>query len=176
MKKIVAMLMVLCMLVSVLPVFASNVPKQEFVTTSEKGEIIIPFAEAETDGKYSPSTVVKGYDGGAHVWGTAPVIFRANGVKKGRYEVFDWVMPHSVCAKKLNFEIFHNGETSSASVYQQLDEGEEQAPGWVSLGVYEFSGDGTEYVKMLKTGGSARLSAVKFVPTTKEAADYVPMV
>ena len=176
MKKIVAMLMVLCMLVSVLPVFASNVPKQEFVTTSEKGEIIIPFSEAEAEGVWKSSTVVAGYDGGAHFWGGDPVTFRANGVKKGRYEVFDWVMPHPVCEKKLKFEIFHNGETSSASVYQQLDEGEEQAPGWVSLGVYEFSGDGTEYVKMLETGGSARLSAVKFVPTKKDLADYVPMV
>ena len=67
---------------------------------------------------------------------------------------------------ELKFEIYHDGETAKKTIYQKLDDGEVQEPGWVSLGVYEFSGDGTEYVKMLQSNGTSRLSAVKFVPTT----------
>ncbi|MBQ2967812.1 MAG: S-layer homology domain-containing protein [Clostridia bacterium] len=176
MKRTIALLLVALMLFSALPVFASKTAEQEFSTDKIKGEVIIPFTDAETEGEYKPSTVVKGYDGGAHYWGGKAVTYNLTGIKKGRYELFFWVCPHPVCVEKLEFEILHAGETAKAVVYQATDEGETVEPGWVSLGVYEFSGDGTEYAKMLEASGTTRQSAVKFAPTKKDVTVYTEPV
>ena len=174
MRKLVAMLLTFVMIISVLPVYASKTAEQEFSTEKIKGEVIIPFADAETDGEYKPSTVVKGYDGGAHYWGSKAVTYKLEDIKKGRYELFFWVCPHPVCKDKLEFEILHAGETAKAVVYQSTDEGETVEPGWVSLGVYEFSGDGTECVKMADAGSTTRQSALKYAPTKKDVTVAEP--
>ncbi|MBR3942202.1 MAG: S-layer homology domain-containing protein [Clostridia bacterium] len=177
MKKIVALLLVVCMLITALPVFASKTAEQEFSTDKIKGEVIIPFTDAQAAGEYKPSTVVAGYDGGAHYWGSAEVIYELTEMKKGRYELFFWVCPHPVCMEKLEFEIMHAGETSKYVIYQATEsEDEKVEPGWVSLGVYDFAGDGAEYVKMPKAPGTTRQSAVKYAPSTKDVTVYTEPV
>ncbi len=169
MKKTIAIFLVVMMLLSALPVFASKTTEQKFSTDKIEGEVIIPFSKAVAEGEYKSSTAVPGYDGKAHYWGSGAVTYKLNNIKKGRYELFFWVCPHPVCKDKLDFEVFHAGETASTFVYQRLNEGEVQEPGWVSLGVYEFNGDGKEYVKMLDAGqSSTRHSGLKYVPTTKD--------
>ena len=174
MKKIIAMLLVLCMLLTALPVFASETVKQEFTTESFAGEIIVPHDKAEKVGEWKTSSVVPGYDGGAHVWagssnGAAYAIYTPEGLTKGNYEVYNWVPPHYSSAKVVWFDINHGGKVDTVTQYLQIDQDETQEPGWVSLGVFEFNGDGKETVKVYGNGGSIRTSALKFVPTKKEA-------
>ena len=88
----------------------------------------------------------------------------AKDLKNGKYDVYYWVCPHSVCAQTISLEINANGEKKVVASRQKLNDGETVEPGWVKLGTFHFKGDGEEYVKLLPSKGSIRTSAVKFVP------------
>ena len=82
----------------------------------------------------------------------------------GRFQVFIWnsaaltggrVINRSASVKLL---IEHNGITSSILVDQNLRPGE-----WVSIGEFEFNGDGTENVSLIASGISTVADAVRFL-------------
>lgn len=180
MKRIIVMMLVLCMLMPCLAAEAapSKASQQEYVTESFAGEIIIPMKDAEQTerfGNWKTSTAVKGYDGKAHYWVSeagAWVKFNVSGIKKGNYEVFYWVCPHSGNKiDKVPLTIKHAGKETQSYVYEKIGN-EDVEPGWVSLGVFDFDGKGEEFVYYeSETTGNVRASAVKVVPTKKELYD-----
>ncbi|MBR3942786.1 MAG: S-layer homology domain-containing protein [Clostridia bacterium] len=171
MKKIIAITLVACLLLSVSTVvFASETLKQTFTTKSVEGEIVVPVTV--TEGKWGESATMKNYDGSPHKWTAtngASMTFSFEDVKAGKYELFYWTLPHVNNKVYIDFIVNHNGKQDVARIYQKLDEGEEQAPGWVSMGVYDFAGTGVENVYYeLKDGSNIRATSVKLVPSTKE--------
>ena len=178
MKKCIATILVLCMLCSVLPVFAaSKAAEQEVVTETFNGEIIVSVKDAEMDGKWVESTAIKNFDGSSNFFAEkGSVTFKPSDLKQGNYELYYWVPFHVNNPQKLTFAVNHNGKTSETYVYSKIDADETVAPGWVSMGVFDFSGDGTENVYLEATTNNTRATAVKFVPTDKEATGKVEAV
>ena len=171
MKKIISAILCVCLLfTSFVSAFASETVKQTFTTESVEGEIVVPVTE--TEGKWGESATLKNYDGTPHKWTStsdASMTFSLEDVKAGKYEVFYWTLPHVNNKVYLDFIIDHNGKQDVARIYQKLDEGEEQTPGWVSMGVYDFSVDGTEKVHYTHVdGGNVRATSVRLVPSKKE--------
>ena len=173
MKKIIIGLLVFCMLIPALPVFAaSEAAQQTYTTETFDGEIIIPVTE--TTGTWKKSDAIPNYDGGGHIWSNTKgdtLLYKIEGIASGNYEVYNWVLPHKNNARSIDFVITHNGKTSEASVYQKLLDGETVAPGWVSLGVFDFAGSGNENVFHTCPGSNVRATAIKLVPVTKEAVE-----
>lgn len=173
MRKIIAVLVLICMLVSCMPAFAEEVIKypnpatQEFMTGSVKGEIIIPYSE--TTGEWKTSNAVPGHNG-KHVYSITPgctATYAISGIAAGNYEVQFWTMPHSKSSAETILEITHNGKVDYAAVYSKTG-GEELAPGWVTLGIYDFDGKGNEKVWQTSVDKSDRASGIRLIPT-KEA-------
>ena len=170
MKKILACFLVLCMLLSALPVFAaSDGAKQEMVEEKFNGEIIVSHTEAEKTGEWKESGLLN-YDGKptAFAGPECEITFTPKGLKKGNYEVYYWVLLHPN-NKKQDFIVNHNGKQSETFAHFKIDANEEIKSGWVSLGVFDFAGKGTENLYLKAMSGNTRATAVKFVPTTKEA-------
>ncbi len=179
MKKSIAVLLCICMLLaSVQIVFASKTTDQTFTTKEMKSEIVIPVTE--TAGNWGESATLKNYDGSPHKWTAtngSSMTYQINDIKAGKYEVFYWTLPHVNNKAYIDFIVSHNGKQDVARVYQKLDEGEEQTPGWVSMGVYDFSGTGDEKVHYtLVDGSNIRATSIKLVPSNKEITvnTYIP--
>ncbi len=169
MKRFLACVLVLCMLLTALPVFAaSEASKQTFSTEALKGEIIIPVTEKT--GEWNGSDAIKNYNGESHIWSNkagATLTFKVENVKAGNYELYYWVLPHKINDEKMEFTVTHNGKESPAFVYQKIEESETVQSGWVSMGVFDFSGKGDEKIFHTNGGLNTRGSAVKLVPTDK---------
>ena len=176
MKKLIATLLVLCMLCSVIPAFAaSKAMGEEIVPDSVEGEIIVSAHDAEKSGKWKATIAVLNYDGKSTFYseGEADISFKSEQIQKGNYEVYLWAGFHAYNPDKQYLTVKHAGKESETFAYVKLNEGEEKAPGWVSLGVFDFEGSGDESVDINATGNNNRATAIKFVPTTKEALGKV---
>ena len=171
MRKILAIVLALVMICSALPVFAaSQAAGQTFSTETLDGEIIFHYKDAQANGSWAKSTAIKNYDGGDHIWtnkANDTLVYTITGIKKGNYEAFTWVLPHKYNIEKQEYTVSHNGKNSAVYAYQKLNEDETVAPGWVSLGVLDFAGDGKETFTLVCPGNNVRGSAIKLVPTTK---------
>ncbi|MBQ2968509.1 MAG: S-layer homology domain-containing protein [Clostridia bacterium] len=170
MKKSIAFLLVLCMLCSCLPVFAaSDGAKQEMTEEAFDGEIIVSHTQAEKTGEWKESGLLN-YDGKptAFAGPESEITFTPKGLKKGNYEIYYWVILHPN-NKTQHFTVNHNGKQSETYAHFKIDAGEEEKAGWVSLGVFDFAGKGKENLYLKALEGNTRATAVKFVPTTKEA-------
>ena len=173
MKKCIAVLLTFCMLLTALPVFAaSDAAKQTLVNETFDGEIIVSHTDAEKTGEWNGATSLLNYDGTrtAYASSDASVTFTPAGLKKGNYEVFYWIPLHKQNGPQQNFVVNHNGKATETFIYTKLDDGEEPVSGWISLGVFDFAGTGTENLYMEAKGPNYRASAAKFVPTTKATA------
>ena len=170
MKKCIAILLIVCMLLSVLPVFAaSDASMQEFFDKKIKGEIIVTQADAEKTGVWSESSLLNcDKTNSAYAAADATVTFTPEGLKKGNYELYYWVILHPY-GREQTFTVNHNGKQSETYAYFQIEEGEKEKSGWVSLGVFDFAGEGEENLTLAAQGANTRATAVKFVPTDKEA-------
>ena len=176
MKKLLALLLVLAMLLPVLPVFAaSKAAGQEISTEKFKDEIIVSVKDSEKTGKWTESTAIKNFDGTSNFFAAedASVTFKPNGLKKGNYELFYWVPFHVNNPAKLTMTVNHAGKQSETFVYVQTAPDETIAPGWVSMGVFDFEGNGNENVYLEAVVSNTRATAVKFAPTDKEASGKV---
>ena len=141
MKKILAILIALAMLLPTLSVFAaSKAAEQEISTEKFKDEIIVSVKDSEKTGEWTESTAIKNYDGSSNFFAAkdASVTFKPKDLKKGNYELFYWVPFHVNNPTKLTFTINHSGKQSETFVYVQTSPDEEIAPGWVSMGVFDF--------------------------------------
>ncbi len=66
----------------------------------------------------------------------------------GEYEIFGWWRSGiNARVTDASYEIYHNGSTDTSCCYNQRINGGQ----WNSLGTYEFSADGSEYVKLTAT-------------------------
>ena len=176
MKKIIALLTLTCLLFSCVPVFADDTAiayplpsTQEFTTKTFPGEVIFPYTE--TTGEWKTSNAIPGYKG-KHIYSSTAgctVTYPISGISAGNYEAYFWTMPHGKSAAETTLLITHNGKTDSAAIYSKTN-GEEMAPGWVSFGIYDFKGDGTEKVLQVANDKSDRASGIKLVPTKKDLA------
>ncbi len=170
MKKCIAVLIILCMLCSALPAFAvSDGAKQEMVTEEFKGEIIVSHTEAQKEGDWKESGLLN-FDGSptAFAGPESTITYTPKGLKKGNYELFYWVTLHPNNFEQI-FTVNHNGKASETYAYFKIDADEEVKSGWVSLGVFDFAGKGEENLVLEAKTGNTRATAVKFVPTDKEA-------
>ena len=169
MKKIISVVLVLCMLLSALPVLAASGGSQlAYTTETFEGEIVIPVTTL--NGTWKDSSAVANYDGGKHKYTNISgdsAEYVIQDVKAGTYEIYYWTMPHEKNSSKNPIVIEHNGKKDEISVNYKLDKGEVVAPGWVSIGVYDIAGTGVEKVSMTCEGNNVRSSAIKLVPTTK---------
>ena len=170
MKKCISVLLIACMLLSVVPVFgASDAAMQEISDKKLKGEIIVTQAEAEKTGEWAQSSLLNcDKTNSAYATADAEMIFTPQGLKKGNYELYYWVILHPY-GREQAFTVNHNGKQSETYAYFQIEEGEKEQSGWVSLGVFDFSGEGDENLTLTAQGANTRATAVKFVPTDKEA-------
>ena len=180
MKKLVSVLILLCMLFSIIPVMAEeesfmNANTQEFTTETFEGEIVVPVTK--TIKEWKKSTAAPNYDGGEHLYcntsgAVMRYVFDQDEIKPGNYEVYYWVCPLFNGPEIVNFEIHHSGKISKASVLSKIGKEETLDPGWVSMGVYDFSGEGEEKGEA-KCPGKVyyRATAMKLVPTDKEVTD-----
>ena len=74
MKKLISLLLALCMLLPTLPVFAViDASQPPFSTEELEGEIVIPVTK--TEGEWKDSSAVKNYDGGKHTYTIAGTCF-----------------------------------------------------------------------------------------------------
>ncbi|MBQ7039716.1 MAG: S-layer homology domain-containing protein, partial [Clostridia bacterium] len=166
MKKFIAILLTLCMLLPALPAFAaSDAAGLEYSKDSISGEIV--FDAPETEGKWSQSN----YGGLDHVWSNekgAEATYKIEGIKASNYELYYWLIPHNFDSKEITLNIDHNGKTSEAKLPSKLESGEESVSGWVSLGVYDFKGEGDEKVYSVCQGANIRATKIRLVKTDKE--------
>ena len=172
MKKILAVVLAIGVLLSAMPAFAaSKAAEQEIVTESFAGEIIVSVKDSEKTGDWKESTAIKNFDGSSNFFASpeASVTFKPDGLKNGNYELYYWVPFHVNNPGKLVFTVNHNGKQSETFVYAQTAADETVAPGWVSMGVFDFAGAGDENVLLTARSNNTRATAVKFVPTDKEA-------
>ena len=169
MKRTLAIFLVILMLIPTLPVFAaSRAASQDFVREELKGEIIFPVTK--TEGTWGKSGTILNYDGKEHLWsGTtgSSATFDISGIKSGNYEVFYYTILHVNNRDNVDLEIIHNNKKNTATIYQKLNEGETVDPGWLSLGVYDFSGNGDEKVKITVIASNHRATGIKLVPSDK---------
>ena len=174
MKKIISVVLVLCMLLSALPVLAASGGSQlAYTTETFDGEIVIPVTTLT--GTWKDSTAVANYDGGKHKYSNNDgdvAEYVIKDMKAGNYELYYWTMPHEKNSSKNPIVIEHNGKKDEISVNYKLDKGEVVAPGWVSIGVFDIAGNGTEKVSMPCKGNNVRASAIKLVPTDKPLTDF----
>ena len=175
MKKILAIFFCLCMLMPVIISFAaSDTANQTFSTETLKDEVIFHYKDAVATGTWNESVAIKNYDGGAHIWSKNAgdsLVYTIKGIKAGNYEAFTWVLPHKFNLDKQEYTVKHNGKNSFVFAYQKLEETETVKPGWVSMGVLDFSGDGDETFTLVCPGNNnVRGSAIKLVPTTKDVS------
>lgn len=172
MKKTICILLI-CILLSGITVFAASEPAgYTYTTESFSDEIIIPVTD--TTGLWTESSAVASHDGRTHIFSNAAgdtVTFEFDKVKKGNYELYYWLMPHSKYGKKFSLEISHNGKTTERSLSAQINADETVAPGWVSLGVFDLSGSADEKLFITNPGGVLRANAVKLVPTDKAVTE-----
>ena len=173
MKKIFAIFLCLCMLMPATVSFAvSDAANQTFSTEPLKDEVIFHYKDATATGTWNESVSIKNYDGGAHIWSKTAgdsLVYTLKGIKEGNYEAFTWVLPHKLNLDKQEYTVKHNGKSSYVFAYQKLEESETVKPGWVSMGVMDFSGDGDETFTLVCPGNNnVRGSAIKLVPTKKE--------
>ena len=119
MKKFVAVLICICMVLSVIPAFAaSDASKQKIVNETFKGEIIVSVEDAEMTGTWKKSSAVKNYDGGPNYFADkdATATFKPEKLKKGNYELYYWTPLHTNNAKKIDIQVFH-GDKKSFTYY-----------------------------------------------------------
>ncbi|MBQ7040083.1 MAG: hypothetical protein IJN39_05900, partial [Clostridia bacterium] len=169
MKKIICLVLCMCMLLSISALAASEAAGYTYTTESFQGEIIIPVTE--TTGTWKESTAVANYDDGAHIYSLTAgdtATYKIEGAKKGNYEIYYWVMPHTKASKKFPIEISHNGKTSVKELRFQISSEESVAPGWVSLGIFDLNGSGNEKITATNAGGTLRAGGLKLVPTTAD--------
>ncbi|MFV1952106.1 MAG: fibronectin type III domain-containing protein [Nitrospinota bacterium] len=78
------------------------------------------------------------------------------------YKVNVWYLGHAHLASNAPFTVNHGGMADTVIVNQQINKGR-----WVSLGVYDFAGDGTENVTLTDDADKGVVAdAVKFEPCT----------
>ncbi|MBQ2967001.1 MAG: S-layer homology domain-containing protein [Clostridia bacterium] len=173
MKKIVASVLVLCMMISCVPVFAASVASQQTYSTEKlDGEMVIPVTN--TVGTWKDSKAVLNYDGAGHTYSQTNgdcATYVIRDIKAGNYELYYWAMPHQKNSSKNTGIIKHNGKEDTVIIDTKIKEDETVAPGWLSLGVYDFAGKGEENFSMTVDGGNVRASAIKLVPTDKPLTD-----
>ncbi|MBR3942502.1 MAG: S-layer homology domain-containing protein [Clostridia bacterium] len=176
MKKITTLLLVLCLLLSIMPTaFAEEaaddlgISPNHSADTVLEGETVIHFKQAASQGTWSGTESVKNYDGKTSRWANekeAGLQFRLTNLDKGTYEVYYYIIYHSSNGSQWNFTVDHNGKTDETFAYGKGNGITESC--WTSIGIFDFSGDGTEKVTMLNTsGGNIRASGLKLVPTKK---------
>ena len=151
MKKITTLLLVLCLLLSIMPTaFAEEaddlgISPNHSADTVLEGETIMHFKQAASQGTWSGTEAVKNYDGKNSRYANkreAGLQFRLTNLDKGTYEVYYYIIYHSSNGKQWNFTIDHNGKTDETFAYGKGNGIAESC--WTSLGIYDFSGDGTE--------------------------------
>ena len=175
MKKALALMIALCMLLSCLTVFAaSEVSQYELSTENLDGEIIIKFPDDLSENWKASG--LKNFDGGATKYTTTKsekVTYAVTDVKAGNYEVFYWIIP----AKQdslggFDVVVNNNGKSTAVNIKTKIEDGEQVPAGWVPVGVFDFSGVGEESIQGVCLGGNARATAVKIAPTTKELTKF----
>lgn len=170
MKKALALLMVLCMLLSCVSVFAeSEAAKNIFSTETLDGEIII--LPTSMDGEWKDSGL-KNYDGGKTKYTTGKgdtVTYEVKDIKAGNYEVYYWIIPvKQDSANGFDVVVNNNGKSGAVNLKTRIEDGETVPAGWALVGVFDFAGTGDESVVGKSLGGNTRATAVKIAPTTKE--------
>ena len=178
MKRFFALLLILFMTFSCTNVLEASVAaSQKYITNTLKDEII--FEVSELIGTWTDSSL-KNYNGQKTKFSNTKgdkVLYNISDIKAGNYEVYYWVIPQ----KKDNVGGFdvtieHIDKKDVVTVLTKLDEGEEIAPGWFSVGVFDFSGNNSELVYASAPAGNVRATAVKFVPTDKSVTITEPRV
>ncbi len=104
-------------------------------------------------GTYSLHTGNLGGTGAIAMWNAELI----NG--PGSYEVFVWYPVSTFFATNASFTINHDGVSETVELNQSVNGGQ-----WVSIGIYNFANDGTEYVSLSDDADSwVAADAVKFV-------------
>ncbi|MBQ2966665.1 MAG: S-layer homology domain-containing protein [Clostridia bacterium] len=170
MKRAIALVTLLCMVLASIPAFAASEASQRAYTTETfKDEVI--FTATSLDGNWNASGL-KNYDGGATQYAVgkdSASHYAISGIKEGNYEVFAWMIPAKQDSESgTNVVIAHNGKKNLVNVKTKLADGETVPGGWTSVGVFDFAGVEGEQVSYVSPGGNVRATAVKLVPTTKE--------
>ena len=174
MKKTIAVLTLLCMLVTCIPAFAaSEASQREYTTENFAGELI--FTATSEEGTWSASGL-KNYDGGATKYSTKKgdtATYAVTGLTAGNYEVYFWVIPAKQDSLSgFTARVTHNGKVNEVVVPTKPEEGETINPGFTSVGVFDFAAIEGEMVQAVGNGGNVRSTAVKLVPTKKELTKF----
>jgi len=132
------------------------------------------YLEADTS-KWSELKASNEYKGSSRYTGTvgASATWRPHIEEPGNHDVFVWYpKTRSKRDKEAKYIVHHNEGSTEFTVNQRVKTGE-----WVLLGTLKFSGDGTEYIELIRNGNSYRTNgsytiadAVKleWVPTNSE--------
>ncbi|MBE9537630.1 MAG: RHS repeat protein, partial [Proteobacteria bacterium] len=84
--------------------------------------------------------------------------FTPSGLNNARYEVYGWWPRTNKNNKTAQFTIAHNGQTST-TVHNQSTSGKQ----WILLGIYRFSGDGSEYIELSDLGGKTAADGIRLI-------------
>ena len=167
MKKVLALLLCVSMLLSCITVFAE---KQVATTESKAGEILI--TEYAKTGEWRSSTFSE-----KHEWTNqeeATATFTVNVEKAGNYEVDYWLISHKNDGVVADLNVYHNGKTDAAQVLIKQD-GALCDIGWVNLGVYDFAADGEQKIELVCKDGNVRATKIRLVPTDKPVTESKPV-
>ena len=176
MKRFIATICVSALLLCQTNVFAQSIAAtQTYSTGSLKNERI--FEAYSLSGTFSDSSL-KNYNGERTKFSNTKgdrVQYALTDIKAGNYEVYYWVIPHlKDNAGGFRVEIQHNGKTDTVAVQSKLEDGETVAPGWFSVGVFDFSGN-NENIYAYAPSGNVCATAVRLVPTQKELSVIEPL-
>ena len=175
MKKYIALMLCILLILPLTVTAASEATQQKFTTETFKNEIVYSHKDAEKDGTWSESGAVKGFDGGNTLWAKGKghsITYTFSDIKAGNYELYNWVCPHNLNASTIE-GVIKCGETEiRVAQHQKIEQDESLAPGWVSMGVFTFAGNGNENVTFTSRNETIRTSGVKLVPTDKEPTKF----
>ena len=165
MKKIIALVLCLCMIAPAIFASAEEV----------NGEFIYHYSEAESVGAWSPSFTIQNYDNGAQTWTNKQgdtMVYTLKELKAGNYEVFYYVAVGASNVEKTEFIVNHNGKNHKIFALSRPDAGGPATNEWVSMGVLDFEGSGEETMIHIAPGVDiSRGTGIKLVPTKQKVSD-----
>ena len=87
----------------------------------------------------------------------------------GVYEVFYYVYPNTIGSSEMTFEITHQKGVSKSGVEEVTAKDSNAETGWISLGTFEFNGEGNKLeTSNIKGNSNFRATAVKLMPGDRE--------
>jgi len=169
-KKLLIITIIIC--VCAIPVMAESIT------------IVFDDPQCTQEGTWNASGALTDISGVPSMWteeAGVTVTYTPAGMASGVYEVWIYKLVHDHSTQQ-SYTIYHNGTTDTSAPID-FTQGEDS---WVSIGTYDFSGDGNEFVKLINGDplpevkayrtGSIKLDYISALPEAAAPAEVTPVL